>query len=72
MEFKVRIIVTRRKAWKSFVKQHNWSGESSYRKTKLKCQKELNIITGVCHWTRASALVFQGSKTNKQILKLYR
>ena len=46
---------------KSFVKQHNWSGESICRKMKLKYWKKWNIITGVCHWTRTSLLVFKDS-----------
>ena len=42
------IIVARRTTWKYFFKQHNWSVESSFKKTKSKCQKNSSIIAGVC------------------------
>ena len=37
--YKTLIIFTKQITWTCFAKQHNWSGENSYRKTKLNLEK---------------------------------
>ena len=56
-----RIIVTSCMAWKLLVKKPNCSGQSRYKKTKFKRQKNSNIVIGICPWSRTTRLVFEDS-----------